>query len=51
MPVVLRHWKVDELTGLTDEAEVARERLLQRIDRIGRAARRMRDRMAESDAA
>src|SRR5687767_660170 len=51
VPVVLNHWKVEELTGLTPEAEQARDKLLQRIGRIGKAARRMRDRVAESDAA
>jgi acyl-[acyl-carrier-protein] desaturase len=48
VPVVLNHWKVAELTGLTPEAEVARDKLLQRIDRIGKAARRMRERATES---
>ena len=54
VPVVLNHWKVAELTGLTDEAEAARDKLLQRISRIGKAARRMRERSGEpgqSDAA
>ncbi|HVF32287.1 MAG TPA: acyl-ACP desaturase [Acidimicrobiales bacterium] len=51
VPVVLHHWKVEELTGLTPEAEQARDKLVQRIGRIGKAARRMRDRAAESDAA
>src|SRR5918996_2397690 len=40
-PVVLRHWGVEQLTGLTDEAERARDVLLKRIERIGRAARRL----------
>ncbi|HVF32353.1 MAG TPA: acyl-ACP desaturase [Acidimicrobiales bacterium] len=51
VPVVLNHWKVEELTGLTPEAEVARDRLVVRIARIGKAARRMRDRAAEAEAA
>ena len=51
VPVVLNHWKVEELTGLSPEAEQARDKLVQRIGRIGKAARRMRDRAAESDAA
>nr|MBO2502961.1 acyl-ACP desaturase [Thermoanaerobacterales bacterium] len=41
VPVVLRHWGVEELTGLSDAAERARESLLKRIERIGRAGRRM----------
>ena len=51
VPVVLNHWKVADLTGLSDEAEAARVKLLSRIERIGKAARRLRERAAESDAA
>ena len=47
-PVVVRHWKVGELTGLTPEAEAARDRLLDRIERTGRVARRMAERRADS---
>ena len=47
VPVVLRHWKVEELTGLSDEAEAARERLLKFIRRVGIAARRLAERRAE----
>lgn len=50
VPVVLRHWKVEELVGLTDEAEAARARLLKRIERIGRAGRRLTQRWAEDAA-
>ena len=45
--VVLRHWKVEALSGLTDAAAAARDRLLKRIERIGRAARRFTSRRAE----
>ena len=38
VPVVLRHWKIADLTGLNSEAETAREALLKRIDRIGKVA-------------
>jgi acyl-[acyl-carrier-protein] desaturase len=41
VPVVLRHWAVEQLTGLTDEAERARDALLVRITRIGKAGRRL----------
>jgi acyl-[acyl-carrier protein] desaturase len=47
VPVVLRHWKVEELTGLTAEAEAARDHLLKHIHRVGIAARRLRQRRAE----
>ncbi len=47
VPVIVRHWKVEALEGLTPEAEEARRKLLKRIERIGNAARRMRERRAE----
>ena len=46
MPVVLRHWHVAELEGLTPEAEVAREGLIAQIERTGRVAQRLQDRAA-----
>ena len=53
VPVVLRHWKVQELTGLSSDAEFARDRLVARIERVGRlaatlAARRDRGAIAAS---
>lgn len=48
VPVILKQWKVAELTGLSDEAEQARHRLLVRIERIGKAGRRMARRRAEA---
>jgi acyl-[acyl-carrier-protein] desaturase len=47
MPVVMRDWGVTDLVGLSDEAERARDDLIRRIDRIGKAGRRMAERMAE----
>jgi acyl-[acyl-carrier protein] desaturase len=52
VPVVLRQWDVASLEGLDAEAEQARTRLLDRIERIGRAGRRLAERWArrnESD--
>ncbi|MDQ3757892.1 MAG: acyl-ACP desaturase [Actinomycetota bacterium] len=51
VPVVLRHWCVEDLTGLTDEAERARDALLSRIDRIGKAAARQAARQERRMAA
>jgi acyl-[acyl-carrier-protein] desaturase len=52
VPVVLRHWAVESLEGLTPEAEEARAALVKRIDRIGRAGRRFADRRhADASAA
>ena len=41
VPVVLRHWRVADLTGLSPEAEAARDKLMDKIDRIGRVGRRL----------
>jgi acyl-[acyl-carrier-protein] desaturase len=41
VPVVLRHWRIEELEGLTADAERARDRVLDHIRRVGVAGRRM----------
>jgi acyl-[acyl-carrier-protein] desaturase len=46
--VVLRHWKVDALQGLDAQAEASRDRLMARIDRVGRVAKRFGERRGES---
>jgi acyl-[acyl-carrier-protein] desaturase len=51
IPVVLRHWKLESLEGLSPDAEVARTRALRQIDRIGRAGRRFAARRDERAAA
>ncbi|HZN15154.1 MAG TPA: acyl-ACP desaturase [Acidimicrobiales bacterium] len=51
VPVVLRQWQIESLIGLDDDAEVARAAVLKRIDRIGRAGRRVAERRAEREAA
>jgi acyl-[acyl-carrier-protein] desaturase len=47
VPVVLRHWGVENLTGLSDEAERARDALLVRIERVGKAGQRLARRRGE----
>lgn len=47
-PVVIRHFDVQNITGLTDEAEKARDSLLKRIDRTGKAAKRLAERAGAS---
>ena len=42
VPVVLRQWRVEEITGLSAEGEQARERLLERLARSARVAERLR---------
>jgi acyl-[acyl-carrier-protein] desaturase len=46
VPVVLRQWGIERLEGLPASAEQARDRVLKRIDRIGKAGRRMAERWA-----
>ena len=43
-PVVLRHWGVDQLTGLDADAEQARDRLMRRLAKSERVARRVAER-------
>jgi acyl-[acyl-carrier-protein] desaturase len=47
VPVVIDAWHVDELTGLSGEAEAARTRCLAHIDRVGRVGRRIQERRKE----
>lgn len=54
VPVLIRHWNVESLEGLSPEAEQARERMLKQMRRIERAGRRFasrRDEAAEAAAA
>jgi acyl-[acyl-carrier-protein] desaturase len=44
VPVVVRHWAIESLEGLDAEAEQARERLMRRIAKYGRVARRLAER-------
>ena len=47
VPVVLRQWDLENVTGLDAEAEAARHRVLKRIERTGRAGRRIAERRGE----
>ena len=47
VPVVLRHWDVESLEGLDAEGEKAQAALVKRIDRIGKAGRRLAERREE----
>jgi acyl-[acyl-carrier-protein] desaturase len=51
VPVVLRHWGVERLEGLTPEAEQARDRLVKRVERVGKVAARLTAQRAEREAA
>lgn len=51
IPLVLRHWAVDKIEGLSAAAEKARESLMHHIERVGRVAKRQADRRAAAAAA
>jgi len=40
VPIIVQRWNVAEITGLDDEAEVARDRLVRFIERLAKAAAR-----------
>ncbi len=46
VPVVMRHWALESITGLDDDAERARDRLLARLAKSERVARRVAERRA-----
>jgi hypothetical protein len=53
-PMVVDHWKLPELDGLSPEADAARETVLRHLDRVDSAAKKMairRDRDRERDEA
>jgi acyl-[acyl-carrier-protein] desaturase len=47
VPIVLQRWGLTGITGLSDEAERARDSLVTYIDRLGRVARRVEARRGE----
>ena len=51
VPVVLHHWGVESLEGLSPEAEEARDDVVTYIGRVGSAARRLRERRVRQLAA
>jgi acyl-[acyl-carrier-protein] desaturase len=46
IPLVMRHWAIDKVSGLSSNAEGARDRLMHHIERVGRVAKRQADRRA-----
>lgn len=51
IPLVMRHWAIDKVEGLSASAEQARDRLMHHIERVGRVAKRQADRRASAAAA
>jgi acyl-[acyl-carrier-protein] desaturase len=50
VPIVLRHWNIEALTGLDDDAERQRDVLVKYIGKVGKAARRLQNRRDEAIA-
>lgn len=50
VPVIMRHWNVESLEGLTPEAEDARARMVKQMGRIARVGRRFAAKQAEATA-
>lgn len=50
LPVLLRHWKIDQMTGLTEEAKRAREAVVEFLGALDRMAARFEDRRAAAQA-
>ena len=44
VPVVLRHWGLERITGLSSEGEASRDRVLHHMARLDKAGRRMAER-------
>ena len=51
IPVLMKHWRLAELTGLSDEAERARDEILIFLDGLDQSARRLEERRAAREAA
>ncbi|MEM9135199.1 MAG: acyl-ACP desaturase [Actinomycetota bacterium] len=50
-PIVLTHWKLPDLTGLTAEAEAARDRTMRYIEKSRKVAERLTDRRKSREEA
>ncbi len=48
VPMIIRHWQVDRLEGLDAEAEQSRERLMARMTKSERVAKRLSERREEA---
>lgn len=51
LAVLLRHWKLDRLTGLTEEAEQARDGILMYLGRLDATAKKYEEKRAAADIA
>jgi acyl-[acyl-carrier-protein] desaturase len=51
VPVVFKHWRIQQLQNLKAAAEQARERLVKHVEKVGNVAKRMKSRLAPRPAA
>jgi acyl-[acyl-carrier-protein] desaturase len=51
LTILFRHWKLDQLTGLTEEAEQARDGILIYLKRLDAAAKKYEEKRAAADIA
>ena len=51
VPVVFKHWRIEQLQNLKSAAEQARERLVKHVEKVGNVAKRMKSRLAPRPAA
>jgi acyl-[acyl-carrier-protein] desaturase len=50
VPVLFKHWRVEQLQNLKSAAEQARERLMNHVEKVGNVAKRMKTRLAPRPA-
>jgi hypothetical protein len=51
LTVLFRHWKLDQLTGLTEEAEEARDGILMYLGRLDATAKKYEEKRTATDIA
>jgi acyl-[acyl-carrier-protein] desaturase len=50
VPVVFKHWRIEQIQNLKAAAEQARERLVKHVEKVGNVAMRMKSRLAPRPA-
>ena len=50
VPVVFKHWRIEQIQNLKAAAEQARERLVKHVEKVGNVARRVKSRLAPRPA-
>jgi acyl-[acyl-carrier-protein] desaturase len=50
VPVVFKHWRVEQIENLKAAGEQARDRLVKHVDKVGNVAKRMKTRLAPRPA-